>query len=93
MILESVATAEAFSPLSGGPGLDLPSLGFVWWVVGQPLFFALLLSELANFCTVGRIGLRGIALSEYVRILKVDEIKLQYHLKAAVSGVGAPKLR
>ena len=56
MILESVATAEAFSPLSGGPGLDLPSLGFVWWVVGQPFFFALfcsffwaLLSELANF--------------------------------------------
>lgn len=57
MILESVATAEAFSPLSGGPGLDLPSLGFVWWVVGQPLFFCsffwILLSELANFCPVG----------------------------------------
>ena len=47
MMLESVATAEAFSPLSGGPGLDLPSLGFVWWVVGQPfflLFFALFCS-------------------------------------------------
>ena len=56
MILESVATAEAFSPLSGGPGLDLPSLGFVWRVVGQPLIFCsfllpaflILLSELAR---------------------------------------------
>ena len=68
MNLESVATAEAFSPLSGDPGLDLPSLGFVWWVVGQPcfffgffwLFFALifwgLLSELANLL-LGREGL------------------------------------
>ena len=49
MILESVATAEAFSPLSGGPGLDLPSLGFVWWVVGQPFFFALFCSFLLFF--------------------------------------------
>ena len=60
MILESVATAEAFSPLSGGPGLDLPSLGFVWWVVGQPVFFFFLalfllywLSELARWFLPG----------------------------------------
>ena len=51
MTLESVATAEAFSPLSGGPGLDLPSLGFVWRVVGQPFifFFALFFLDGFNF--------------------------------------------
>ena len=43
MILESVATAEAFSPLSGGPGLDcLPWDLCGGWLVNR-LFFALFL--------------------------------------------------